>query len=207
MKNLIRTAVLLSAIGLASATTVHAFSLPKLPGVGGGTSEVAVDPAQIVKSLTEAVVELSYANAAYAEALDMKDVAAQARLEADGLKSGSMGVKAAIEQSTATSEKILAEMKKKSAESAVFDEGAKVKFSQGLIHHVTGTVSGVKGSKQLKSALSSPQNLVTLAPVAGFPTLIQKWTSSTESVLAYLGKNGIDVSDAKAQISKGMTDA
>ncbi len=206
MKNVICTAVLLSVMSVASVTTAHAFGMPKLPGLGGGSNAAAADPAQIVKSLKDAVVDLEYANAAYLDALNRKIEADEARRNADGLKSGSVGLKEAIELSTATSDKVMAEVKKKSAESVVLDETSKSKFSQGLIHHVAGTVSGVKGGKQLKSALNAPQNLASLAPLTEFPGLIQKWTGSTEQVFAYLSSNGIDVSQAKATISKGMAD-
>lgn len=207
MKNVIRTALLLSAIAMASGASAQGFGLPKLPSLGGGGSgAAAVDPALVVKSLSEAVVELDLANAAYLDAFGMKKEADVARQNAESLKSGSIGVKAAIEQSATTSEEVRKLMAQKNSEKVAIEGDSKSKLGEGLLHHVSGTVLGVKGGKQLQSAIKSPQHLATLASVAQFPALLQKWASNTSNVFAYLSFNGIDVSAADAAIKKGMAE-
>ena len=204
MKNVIRTALLVSAIAVATTASAQFGNMPSLGGASSGTP--AADPAQIIKSMNQAVASLNSANAAYFEAFGMKEKADAARRIAEQMRSGSLGVESGISQTKAISEDLFKAVNEKNEQKVKLSESAKSKLSEGLAHHVAGTVEGIKGGKQFKSAMSSPAALASLSSVTAFPGLLQSWTSSTSQVLTVLSYNGIDTRAAEKSIKQGMAD-
>ena len=208
-------ALAVAAVFAAPAVSVAQFKLPSLPGTGGSasSSDASAQQDQLVNAYVGADKEVLAAQAKMADAVGLKDRAAQLQATSDALGAGA--TKESLEQSetmqSEASQEIQAKLKDGNTK---LDAAGKKKFSEalgslgrGILKYsslkgpianfqsaVTG--SGITGALGAASKLNAGRYIVTSTPGH-----VKNLSSTLNSAVSYAKSNDIPVpADATAAL-------
>ena len=190
-----------------------AFSVPKVPGLGGGGVDVdslLAAQGDVVKTLSSSLRNLTAAQILMAEALGLKEEAASARELSSSLESGDLSgkddIKKAVSNSVSTQEKINSTI----AEGAVLSAESKLQFGKSLLPYGKGSFGMVKTGQKAKAqaeSVSQTKNPMVLRKVGTLlyvakntPKLLKTFSGSTKALLKFARSNGIDTSDIESEM-------
>lgn len=208
-------ALALAAVFAAPAVSVAQFKLPSLPATGGSasTSDAAAQQDQLVNAYVGADKEVLAAQSKMADAVGLKDRAAQLQATSDALGAGA--TKESLEQSetmqSEASQEIQAKLKDGNTK---LDAAGKKKFSEGLgllgrgiakyatlkgpIANFQSAVSGsgITGALGAASKLNAGRYIVTSTPGH-----VKNLSSTLSNAVSYAKSNDIPVpADATAAL-------
>ena len=196
----ITTAILLGSALIAStaAFSFGGFSLPSVPGIGGGSSK-SVDAKGLSKRTNSVVSDFSKSLALFNEALG-NEVSAD-KQEAIANCSSSKGCSSDdMDKVASVSDSLKDKVSQMKKDGVKLDAEASKKFSKGLLPYITGTVNGVVLGKDLVDAgKSDPMSMLSMLDViTALPKMVSGFSSATGAITDYADYNGIDVPKASA---------
>jgi hypothetical protein len=208
-------ALAVAAVFAAPAVSVAQFKLPSLPATGGSSSnaDAAAQQDQLVNAYVGADKEVLTAQAKMADAVGLKDRAAQLQATSDALGAGA--TKESLEQSetmqSEASQEIQAKLKDGNTK---LDAAGKKKFSEGLgslgrgiakYANLKGPIanfqsavsgSGITGALGAASKLNAGRYIVTSTPGH-----VKNLSSTLSNAVSYAKSNDIPVpADATAAL-------
>lgn len=215
--------VLASAAALcASAVSFAQFSVPSLTGSNNSApagGDVYASQDQLVKTYVAAASESLQGQSKMAEAVGLKDKAAEASSRADAFKSGSTATSDDIKKANQVSTDVADAVAKALGEKVTLSEEGKAKFRDGLGHLGTGLLQSAKlkdaavsfqqsAQAQINSASMLEKMSVTKKLGAGMyvasnlPSHIANEGSGLKNAVAYAQSHGIPVpADATAALN------
>ncbi|SFV76488.1 hypothetical protein MNB_SUP05-10-270 [hydrothermal vent metagenome] len=198
----VATAILLgSALILptaASAFGFGGFSVPSVPGLGGGSSK-SVDAKGLSSRTNSVVSDFAKSLILFNDALGL-EVSAEKK-EALANCSSSKGCSSDdMDKITSISEGLDDKMSQMKSDGVRLDAESREMFSKGLLPYLTGTVKGVILGKDLVDAgKSDPTSMFGMLDViAALPKMVSGFSSSTGAITDYATYNGIDVPEVSA---------
>src|ERR1700730_1294879 len=132
------------------ATSSSSFAQLGLPKVGGsapapqGGVDASVSQDQLVKTYVAADSEALLGQSKMAEALDLKDKAAEAKAKADALASGATITGEALKKSSQFETEVWEAVSTAQSKGGALSDESKAKFSEGLGHMGRGVLGTVK---------------------------------------------------------------
>jgi hypothetical protein len=210
--------VLVSAAIYASPSM--AFGIPSIPGISGSASSGAsldVDSltkqqADLLVTVSASLRNLSNAQVAMANALDLKDAAAIAQSNGDSLASGDLTGKDQMEKVVESSVSVDKEIADKIAQGGALSSDSKAIFAKSLVPYGLGSVGMVAAAK--KAANAGQSLMHTMDPTVLFklgsllyvakeaPTLISSFSGDTGHIISFANAQGIDTSQLKTAAAK-----
>jgi hypothetical protein len=196
----ITTAILLgSALILPTAASAFGgFSMPSVPGLGGGSSK-SVDAKGLSNRTNSVVSDFAKSLTLFNEALGL-EVSAEKK-EALANCSSSKGCSSDdMDKITSISEGLDDKMSQMKNDGVKLDDEAREKFSKGLLPYITGTVKGaILGKDLIDAGKSDPTSMFGMLDViVALPKMVSGFSSSTGAITEYATYNGIDVPEASA---------
>ena len=179
---------------------------------GGGLNIDALlgQQSQVVKTMTNALLNLTEAQAKFLEALGEKEAAIAARMYVGALKKGEAIGKDDLEKALARTEESQAVIEKKMLEVKILDAKAKIVFAKGLPPYgkgVAGLISTGFQAQQIVSSIGSNPNPLIITKIGSLffiakntPSAISLFSNSTGTMMDFANKNEIDtkpLEDAK----------
>ena len=171
---------------------------------GGGLNIDALlgQQSQVVKTMTNALLNLTEAQAKFLEALGEKEAAIAARMYVGALKKGEAIGKDDLEKALTRTEESQAIIEKKMLEVKVLDAKAKIIFAKGLPPYgkgVAGLVSTGFQAQQIVSSIGSNPNPLIITKIGSLffiakktPSAISLFSNSTGTMMKFANKNEID---------------
>ena len=171
---------------------------------GGGLNIDALlgQQSQVVKTMTNALLNLTEAQAKFLEALGEKEAAIAARMYVGALKKGEAIGKDDLEKALTRTEESQAIIEKKMLEVKVLDAKAKIIFTKGLPPYgkgVAGLVSTGFQAQQIVSSIGSNPNPLIITKIGSLffiakktPSAISLFSNSTGTMMKFANKNEID---------------
>ena len=171
---------------------------------GGGLNIDALlgQQSQVVKTMTNALLNLTEAQAKFLEALGEKEAAIAARMYVGALKKGEAIGKDDLEKALTRTEESQAIIEKKMLEVKVLDAKAKITFAKGLPPYgkgVAGLVSTGFQAQQIVSSIGSNPNPLIITKIGSLffiakntPSAISLFSNSTGTMMKFANKNEID---------------
>ena len=196
----ITIAILLGSALIAptAAFSFGGFSLPSVPGIGGGSSK-SVDSEGLSRRTTSVVMDFITAITLFEKALGMKDSA-----EMKDAKAGCASSKGCssddIDKVTSVSDRLKDKVSQMKKDGVKLDAEASKNFSKGLLPYISGTVKIVVLGKDLIDAgKSDPMSMLSMLDViTAIPKMGSGFSSATGAIIDYADYNGIDVPEASA---------
>ena len=185
---------------LNSQKSTFGFDVPKIPvpGLGGGGG----DSSELVKSMANALLNLSKAQAKFLEALGEKEAAIAAAMYISALEKGEGLGKDDLEKALEQSKKSQEIINKKIAEQKVLEAQAKLIFAKGIPPYGKGVgglaLTGLKAKQTVDSIGSNPSPLIITKIGSLFfiaketPTAISMFANSTGTMIDFATMNEID---------------
>lgn len=190
------------ALGGASA---HAFELPKMPSLGGGSSGGAssANAAEVMKNTRNSLYAFALAEAGLAGALGgYNELAGQQEL-LKNLKAGDAAAKKDDFETLVTiHESASKAIEAKVAANEKLDANQKSLAGKSMVEYVKGLVSSKKTVSSLQDLAKNPASLgleagTVLYAAKQVPAVVVGGASSTSNLVKYLAANGVDTSEAK----------
>ena len=157
---------------------------------------------QIVRSMTDALANLSEAQAKFLEALGEKEAALASRMYLDALKKGEAIGKDDLEKALIRTKESQALIEKKMVEVKILDAKSKIIFVKGLGPYgkgVAGLVSTSFQAQQIVSSIGSNPNPFMITKIGSLffiakntPSAISLFSNSTGTMVDFATKNEID---------------
>ncbi|WPE16352.1 hypothetical protein [Candidatus Thioglobus autotrophicus] len=187
------TAAILLGSALVLPTSVSAFggfSLPSVPGLGGGSSS-SVDAGELTARTESAISDFAKSLGLFQKALKLDiDADKEKKLAECGSGSGCISSDT-MDTITSVSEEVNRAMEEMKNNGEVMDEDAKAQFAKGLLPYGKGTLIGITVLKDLPDALKSdPMALMSLIKV---PSMLTNFMASSGTVYDYATSNGVEV--------------
>ena len=197
-------------LSLNSQKSTFGFDVPKIPvpGLGGGGGDsVDIDAltgkqSELVKSMANALLNLSKAQAKFLEALGEKEAAIAAAMYISALEKGEGLGKDDLEKALEQSKKSQEIINKKIAEQKVLEAQAKLIFAKGIPPYGKGVgglaLTGLKAKQTVDSIGSNPSPLIITKIGSLFfiaketPTAISMFANSTGTMIDFATMNEID---------------
>ena len=190
--------------------SVGGLDIPKLPvpGLGGGSdSGVDIDAltgkqSELVKSMTNALLNLSKAQAKFLDALGEKEAAIAAGMYISALEKGEAIGKDDLEKALVQSRESQMIIDKKIAEQKVLEAEGKITFAKGVPPYGKGVaglaITGLKAKETVDSIGSNPSPLIITKIGSLFfiaketPGAISMFSNSTGTMMDFATMNEID---------------
>ena len=205
---------------LSLSSQLNSFDIPELPvpGLGGGGGSVDVDAltgkqSQLVKSMTQAILNLSKAQVRFLEALGEKEAAIAAGMYISAMEKGEVLGKDQLEKYLVfakTSQNII---NKAMSRKKVLDAQAKITFAKGIPSYGKGVgglaLTGLQAKQTVDSIGSNPSPMIITKVGSLFfiaketPSAISTFASSTGTMIDFATMNKIDtkpLEEAKASL-------
>tara|TARA_X000000950_G_scaffold289462_1_gene413775 strand:- start:4278 stop:4988 length:711 start_codon:yes stop_codon:yes gene_type:complete len=209
MKLLIKIFIFASLIYHQPAQSIGDFELPKIPGLGGGDSAGGLDidaltgkQSELVKLMTQAILNLTKAQIKFLEALGEKEAAIAAGMYLEALKTGENIGKDNLKKAVEQTKTVQTLINKKLAENKVLDAKAKLTFAKGIPSYGKGllglSMTGLKAKQTVDSIGSNPSPLILAKAGSLFfiaketPKAIGTFASSTGTIVDFSTMNKID---------------
>ena len=208
-KNFLKIILLIFLFSVSSQKILFGFDVPKIPipGLGGGGDSVDVDAltgkqSELVKSMANALLNLSKAQAKFLEGLGEKEAAIAAGMYISALEKGEAIGKDDLEKALEQSKKSQEIIDKKIAEQKVLEAEAKITFAKGIPPYGKGVgglaLTGLKAKQTVDSIGSNPSPLIITKVGSLFfiaketPTAISMFANSTSTMMDFATMNKID---------------
>ncbi len=188
-----------------------------LTGCGGGMDTLMSDMVEGMDKLmsdTKEVIsfnltltEYSKAQAAFADALGLKEEALLAKQTAEKLENGELTGKSNLDEVISNSRNIQDKIDQKMTSGVVMTEQSKQKFQEGIPHYVVGGVTLVATIKLAEEAKEKFENddsnpfekmlggVTFIYILSKTPKLLASFTESTSTMLKFMTANKIDTSE------------
>lgn len=187
-----KTAILMV---FAFSVSAMAFDLGSAKSMATGDDE---GTKTATKNYVDAVTNLSNAQAKFAEALGLKDVADQANARVKQLKSGNVS-SSVVKDSSSQTESANDQINKAMADAKPLNDAAKKKFMEGMDPYVAGMTNTVLLAKNAKDIRGIGAGL---AIAKSAPGLLKSVGSTSKNIASFAKTNNIDASKmAKVDLS------
>ena len=192
-------------LGLLSAATLPAWAQFGLPGLGGGAkSSGGADPTKIETDLKSIIETTSFAVNKLAAALSLTETATKAKITAEDIKTGKLGLADATNAVTEVSASVKAEMEKRQKEGTKLDAAASAWATEALLPALSAFPlwkSVAEGVKSLdRGALMSAASLAQAA--SKVPAAAKSTLDMSQSAIAYLSFSGADMTAVTKEVQK-----
>lgn len=200
---ILRKLLLSVALVGVSTASIAQFSIPKVPGLGGG-SEAPANGGAVVKQARDALVQFTKAEFRILEALGGYEAFAAQEKLVSSLKTGDAAASGDdIKTVTKISGELHDEIEKRIAENKKLDDKQKKIAAEGTFNYVKGLVATKKLVGSIQGLAKNPASLGfdLVGPVTTLgtelPRIVPKAISTSGTIFKYMSANGVDISQAK----------
>lgn len=201
---LLRKLVLSVALLGISTAGMAQFSMPKVPGLGGGSADASGNASAVVKQARDALVQFTKAEFRILEALGGYEAFASQEKLVSSMKTGDATASSDdLKAVTKISGELQAEIEKRISENKKLDESQKKIAAEGTFSYVKGLVASKKLVSSVQGLAKNPTSLGfdMVGPITTLgtelPKIVPKAISTSGTIFKYMSANGVDISEAK----------